>query len=52
MADPKNQKVTLFANSMTVLNENEFDSEKVRHLQKKFQARTVTENMDLVDIRI
>ena len=31
---------------MTVLNENEFDSEKVRQLQEKFQARTVTENMD------
>ena len=27
MADPKTQKVTLYAHSMMVLNENEFDAE-------------------------
>ncbi len=46
MADPKSQKVTLYAHSMTALNENEFDAEKVRAIHERFKSRTVTENMD------
>ena len=46
MADPKNQKVTLFAETINALDENEFDSEKVMQIHRQFKKRTVKENMD------
>ena len=46
MADPKNQKVTLFANSMRILNENEFDSEKVKQIHERFKNQSVWDTMD------
>ena len=46
MADPKNQKVTLFAETINPLDENEFDSDKVKEIHRQFKRRTVKENMD------
>ena len=48
MADPKNQKVTLFANSINELNENNFDLEKVKDLRNLFQDKTVAEKMNWI----
>ena len=46
MADPKNQKITLFAETMNTLDENEFDSDQVTQIHRQFQKRTVKQNMD------